>query len=61
MLPLINQIQAPERRSHAVLMAAMQLSQSDMEGARTLLRRYPLDPARQRQFDDFVQRRNKGQ
>jgi hypothetical protein len=39
----------------------MQLSQSDMEGARTLLRRYPLDPARQRQFDDFVQRRNKGQ
>jgi hypothetical protein len=60
-LPLINQIQTPERRSHAVLMAAMQLSQSDMEGARTLLRRYPLDPARQRQFDDFVQRRNKGQ
>lgn len=61
MLPLINQIQAPGRRSHAVLMAAMQLSRSDMEGARTLLRRYPLDPARQRQFDDFVQRRNKGQ
>jgi hypothetical protein len=60
-LPLINQIQTPERRSHAVLMAAMRLSQSDMEGARTLLRRYPLDPARQRQFDDFVQRRNKGQ
>jgi hypothetical protein len=59
--PLINQIQTPERRSHAVLMAAMQLSQSDMEGARTLLRRYPLDPARQRQFDEFVQRRNKGQ
>ena len=60
-MPLINQIQTPERRSHAVLMAAMQLSQSDMDGARTLLRRYPLDPARQRQFEEFVQRRNKGQ
>ena len=53
MLPIINEIQTPERRSHAVLMAAMQLSRSDMEGARTLLRRYPLDPARQRQFDEF--------
>ncbi|HEX4969426.1 MAG TPA: hypothetical protein VFV69_00155 [Steroidobacteraceae bacterium] len=60
-VPLINQIQTPERRSHAVLMAAMQLSQSDMDGARTLLRRYPLDPARQRQFDEYLQRRNKGQ
>jgi hypothetical protein len=60
-LPLINQIQTPERRSHAVLMAAMQLAQTDMDGARTLLRRYPLDPARQRQFDEYLQRRNKGQ
>jgi len=61
MLPIINEIQTPERRSQAVLMAAMQLSRSDMEGARTLLRRYPLDPSRQRQFDDFVQRRSRGQ
>jgi hypothetical protein len=61
MLPIINQIQTPERRSHAVLMAAMRLSGNDIEGARTLLRRYPLDPARQRQFDEYVQRRNKGQ
>jgi hypothetical protein len=61
MLPIINQIQTPERRSHAVLMAAMRLSRNDMESARTLLRRYPLDPARQRQFDDFIQqRRNRG-
>jgi hypothetical protein len=60
-VPIINQIQTPERRSHAVLMAAMRLSQNDMEGARTLLRRYPLDPARQRQFDDYVQRRGRGQ
>jgi hypothetical protein len=60
-LPLINQIQTPERRSHAVLMAAMQLAQTDMDGARTLLRRYPLDPARQRQFDEYLQRRTKGQ
>jgi hypothetical protein len=62
-LPIVSQIQVPERRSRAVLMAAMQLSQSDMEGARSLLRRYPLDPSRQRQFDEYVQRqqRNKGQ
>jgi hypothetical protein len=60
-LPIINEIQTPERRSHAVLMAAMRLSQTDAEGARTLLRRYPLDPARQRQFDEYLQRRNKGQ
>ncbi len=62
MLPIINQIQTPERRSHAVLMAAMRMSRNDMDGARTLLRRYPLDPARQRQFDDFLQqRRNRSQ
>jgi hypothetical protein len=60
MLPIINEIRTPERRSHAVLMAAMQLSRKDVEGARTLLRRYPLDPARQRQFDDYLQRRNRG-
>lgn len=60
-VPIINQIQTPERRSHAVLMAAMRLSRNDLEGARTLLRRYPLDSARQRQFDDFLQRRNRGQ
>jgi len=61
MQQIINQIQMPERRSQAVLMAAMSMSRSDMEGARTLLRRYPLDPARQRQFDDYVQRRGRGQ
>jgi hypothetical protein len=60
MLPILNEIQTPERRSHAVLMAAMQLSRRDVEGARTLLRRYPLDPARQRQFDEFLQRRGRG-
>jgi hypothetical protein len=60
MVGIINQIQTPERRSQAVLMAAMRLSQNDMESARTLLRRYPLDPARQRQFDEFLQRRGRG-
>jgi hypothetical protein len=60
LLPIIHEIRTPERRSHAVLMAAMRLSQKDMESARTLLRRYPLDPARQRQFDQFVQRRDRG-
>lgn len=61
MLPIINQIQVPERRMHAVLMTAMRLAQNDPESARTLLRRYPLDPQRQRQFDDFMQQRGKGQ
>ena len=61
MLPIINEIRTPERRSHAVLTAAMRLAQNDVESARTLLRRYPLDPARQRQFDDYLQRRNRGQ
>ncbi len=61
MLPMINQIQTPERRSHAVLMGAMRLAQNDTDSARALLRRYPLDPARQRQFDDWMQqRRNRG-
>jgi hypothetical protein len=60
-VPIINQIRTPERRSQAVLMAAMRLSQNDLEDARTLLRRYPLDPARQRQFDEFLQwQRNQG-
>ena len=60
MLPILNEIQTPERRSHAVLMVAMQLSRRDVESARTLLRRYPLDPARQRQFDEYLQRRGRG-
>jgi hypothetical protein len=59
-MPIINDIRTPERRSHVVLMTAMRLSQNDMESARTLLRRYPLDPARQRQFDEFLQRRTRG-
>jgi hypothetical protein len=62
MVPIINQIQTPERRSHAVLMAAMRLASNDMDSARTLLRRYPLDPERQRQFDNYLrQRRIDGQ
>ena len=61
LLPIISEIQTPERRSHAVLMAAMRLSESDLDGARTLLRRYPLDPLRQRQFEEYLQQRNKGQ
>ncbi len=60
MVPIINEIRTPERRQHAVLMAAMQLSRRDLDSARTLLRRYPLDPARQRQFDQYVQRRDRG-
>ncbi len=43
---LIGQIQSPDRRSDAVANSIMRLAQTDIEAARTLLRRHPLDPAR---------------
>ncbi len=43
---LISQIQSPDRRSDAVVNTIMRLAQNDIEAARTLLRRHPLDPAR---------------
>lgn len=43
---LIGQIQSPERRMDATWQSAMRLAQSDIEAARTLVRRHPLDPSR---------------
>jgi hypothetical protein len=57
-LSLINQIQSPERRQDVVMRVAMQMSQSDPQGARTLLRRHPLDPQRQSQVDRYLKRRD---
>lgn len=47
---LLGQIQSPDRRMDAVLMTARRLAHNDPEGARTLLRRHPLDPQRQEQL-----------
>jgi hypothetical protein len=47
---LISQIQSPQHRMDAVLGVVVQLAQSDIDGARTLLRRHPLDPQRQEQL-----------
>jgi hypothetical protein len=43
---MIGQIGSPDVRAEAVYAAAMRLARSDIEGARTLLRRHPLDPSR---------------
>ncbi|MGH8186468.1 MAG: hypothetical protein ACREUC_07890, partial [Steroidobacteraceae bacterium] len=56
-LSLINQVQSPERRMDLVMRTAMQMAQSDPQGARTLIRRHPLDPQRQHQLDRFLQQR----
>lgn len=49
-LEIVRQIR-PDRRMNAVLMAAIRLKTSDPDAARTLLRRYPLDPPRQTQYE----------
>ncbi len=49
--PLLGQIQSPDLRMDAVLGAAFRLAGEDMQAARTLLRRHPLDPPRQQRFE----------
>jgi hypothetical protein len=55
---LIGQIQSQDRRMDAVMMTARRLGQRDVEAARTLLRRHPLDPQRQQELT--VQLRDAG-
>lgn len=43
---MIGQISSPDKRSEAVYGAVMRLARSDIETARTLLRRHPLEPGR---------------
>ena len=54
-LSLVAQLRTPESRSSAVFNKAMQLARSNPEEMRTLLRRYPLEPARQRQLDKMLE------
>jgi hypothetical protein len=50
-IALVDQIQSPEQRMQALLQSATSLRQNDPEGARTLLRRRPLDPKFQQYYD----------
>lgn len=47
---LLGQIQSQDRRMNAVMWTARRLGQRDVEAARTLLRRHPLDPQRQQEL-----------
>lgn len=47
---LLAQMQSQDRRMDAVMVAARRLGHRDVEAARTLLRRHPLDPRRQEQL-----------
>ncbi|HJS22244.1 MAG TPA: hypothetical protein VJ764_06270 [Steroidobacteraceae bacterium] len=57
-LGLIDQIQSREQRMSAVLQTAVRLHWSNPEEARTLLRRYPLDPLHQQQLDQMLQQQD---
>jgi hypothetical protein len=52
---MLGQIQSDDRRKDAVWQSAIRLAENDLEGVRTLLRRYPLDPARREQLATHVQ------
>jgi hypothetical protein len=57
-LSLIGQIQSPEKRSQEVFAAA--LSATDPEDARTVMRRYPLEPQRQAELEAALRQRKEG-
>lgn len=59
LLSAVGQIQSQEQRSNAVMRAAMRMSREDPEGARTLLRRHPLDPVRQQQIDSQLKQQGR--
>jgi hypothetical protein len=59
-LTLIGQIQSPDTRSQAVWNTAMSLVASDPEGARTVLRRYPLGPEMQAQLESTLRQHKEG-
>ncbi len=58
-LSLIGQIQSPDLRRDVAFNAAMNLSHTDPEAARALLRRYPLDPQRHQQFEEWLKQRDR--
>lgn len=51
---LLGQIQSQDRRMDAVMSTARRLAKHDLEAARTLIRRHPLDPRRQEQLAEQV-------
>jgi hypothetical protein len=59
-LSLLGQIQSPEKRASAIFTATMSLAVSDPEGARTVMRRYPLDPQQQARLEDALRRQKNG-
>jgi hypothetical protein len=54
-LSLIAQMRSPEARSSAIFNKAASLARSNPEEARSLLRRYPLDPARQQRIQKMLE------
>ena len=58
--PLLGQIQSPDLRMDAVLQAAIRLTAEDPQAAQALLRRHPLDPPRQQQFEAMAKQQNQG-
>jgi hypothetical protein len=57
--PLLAEIQSLDVRMNAVVTVAMNLAFHDMDAARALLRRYPLDPQHQQQFESMVKQTNR--
>jgi hypothetical protein len=57
---LVGQMQSADRRADAVMGAAMRLYRTNPDEARALLRRYPLDPARQQQLETMQQHQGRG-
>jgi hypothetical protein len=55
--PVLAQIQSPDLRVEAVFQAAFRLAGEDPQGARTLLRRHPLDPPHQQRFETVFKQR----
>ncbi|MGH8175555.1 MAG: hypothetical protein ACREV5_04760 [Steroidobacter sp.] len=59
-ISLLGQIQSQDARMNSVFNTVMHLASADPEGARTLLRRYPLDPMRQQQLDSYLRQQQRG-
>ncbi len=58
--PLLGQIQSPNLRMDAVLQAALRLTAEDPQAAQAFLRRHPLDPPRQQQFEAMAKQQGYG-
>jgi hypothetical protein len=59
-LSLIGQIQSPQKRASVIWTATMSLAARDPEGARTIMRRYPLGPEEQARLEAQLRQRKDG-